>query len=475
MNSTTVSTGTCIRCGDDTQYDIDDLVTVVRRYRVSNSREEALADMHRYYEQMRLRISANPEDDYIAGIVERYDSSTDEERERRAITNHLMTRIEEVSETVCTDHVMMCEWCEEPYIDTIYDERWNWHRATFGSCGLLDWHHDDTLCETCSDGATQCRECNELVRSDDSYYLDYNDSYYCEDCYYEHSHECESCGERVTSYHDEDDCYEENGAGQLVHNYSYKPKPTFFDVDRVSSQPYDNHTPYMGVELEVEIEGSYTDAAMRVSDSLGTHAYLKQDGSISRGFEIVTHPHTLAAYETAFSWSFLDYLSNNGGSSWRTDTCGLHVHISRAAFSSLVHQALFTHLIQSNEQQMSRLAGRKSNWAKFGEGDAPVHEKVKQGQARDRYQAVNMLNLETVEVRIFRGSLMKRRVLMALELVEACYQYTKLMTSNDFIRGNMAWNAFAKWVHGRKEYENLNYYIRLYKLYDNHTAPTTTN
>lgn len=388
--------------------------------------------------------------------------------------------IEPITRTVrvCSEHAYTCELCDDTYIvptRSIFGNRRTWNVSGFDETFSNDWSHNDRVCQSCEADSGDCYECGELFRRDDLLYLEYEDREYCESCYENYTHECRYCNERVSESHDSDYCRSESG-GDVILNYSYRPEPIFYEVDRVTyDTPYDNNTPFMGFELEVEVPGDRYDSAQAVQDVVGERAYIKSDGSLNYGYEIVTHPHTLEAYKhKSFDWSFLDYLSSHDASSWRTSTCGLHVHISRRAFRSLIHQAMFTYLIQNNASQMQRLAGRSSsNWAKFGEGDAPVSKKVKYGQAWDRYQAVNMTNRNTVEVRIFRGSLMKRRVLMALELVNACFEYTRPMASNDYIKGNLSWNAFAKWCKGRAEYENLNYYIRLYGLYDNHTTATT--
>lgn len=480
MNSTIVAT--CYFCGPEVEHDT--VFRVTRSMRVNGSYDEALRIYNAYNEDLEsraARMAAQGIDDvYIRQALESRLNADEAQRMLIIRRNHLSFRYEDEEVDVCLEHLRECEWCNEPYTNaTRHGEIWHWnsHGEVFDSRGVIPWNFDDQLCFSCAEDARECDSCEELMRSGRSYYLDYNDCYYCRTCYDECTFHCEFCDWRVSDGHDVEQCSEEHdedyGGDSLVHSYSYKPKPIFFTDNGTCDYVYDKHTPYMGFELEVEFgSGSMvTNGAAHVTEALDNHAYLKHDGSISRGFEIVTHPHTLGAYQNHFDWSFLEWLSNNGALSWRTDTCGLHVHISRVAFRSLVHQALFTYLIQNNKQQMTRLAGRTSHWAKFGDDDSPVPKKVK-GEAWDRYQAVNMLNRSTVEIRIFKGSLMKRRVLMALELVNACFEYTRLMTVNDYVRGNTSWGAFAKWVKTRKEYDNLNYYIRLYNLYDNHTVTT---
>jgi len=79
-----------------------------------------------------------------------------------------------------------------------------------------------------------------------------------------------------------------------VHDYSYKPSARFYGGAGVI---------HYGIELEVSTDKDNADAVL---DALGgdneSHVYLKEDCSISDdGFEIVTHPHTLAAHRDLWS------------------------------------------------------------------------------------------------------------------------------------------------------------------------------
>ena len=107
------------------------------------------------------------------------------------------------------------------------------------------------------------------------------------------------------------------------------------------------------------------------------------------------------------------------------------MHVSRTAFSAATsdqrdtHQIKFMKLIYDNKDQVQKLAGRKSSWAKFDD-KGQVIRKVKYGyQSANRYSAVNVENSNTLEVRVFRGSLRKERVLSAVEFVHAAVEYTR--------------------------------------------------
>jgi hypothetical protein len=198
----------------------------------------------------------------------------------------------------------------------------------------------------------------------------------------------------------------------------------------------------MGFELEVESRGSSSryDGARLAQDTLDKHAYMKADASLDDGFEIVTHPHTLAHYQQDFEWEVLSKLRREGFRSWDTTSCGLHVHVSRTAFGGIVnydtsasdilrmqaHQLRFMKLIYDNERQVSRIAGRSSSsYASFSDKGRLV-PKVKHGNSeRGHFSAVNVENYATLEIRVFKGSLRKERILSALEFVSASVEYTR--------------------------------------------------
>jgi hypothetical protein len=198
---------------------------------------------------------------------------------------------------------------------------------------------------------------------------------------------------------------------------------------------------------------------------LGSHAYMKDDGSLNDGFEVVTHPHTLEQYQTNFNWDFIARLKDDGFRSWNTDTCGLHVHVSRTAFGEgeidwnspikerdrlilrkQAHELRFMKLIYDNQRQVERIAGRSNNHFATFSDKGRLMDKVKFGtQNNVRYSAINTDNDATLEVRVFKGSLRKERVLSALEFVAASVEYTrdlKVTSQNQAL----SWLRFTAYV-----------------------------
>jgi hypothetical protein len=242
-------------------------------------------------------------------------------------------------------------------------------------------------------------------------------------------------------------CYRDSSG---IYEYSYKPRPNFFGRDDY----------YFGIELEVEDKNEWGcgTGADIVYDTLGDRVYCKHDGSLNDGFEIVSHPHSLAEMQN-LNWNFLRTLRSKGFRSWDTDTCGLHVHVSRTAFRKdgkrdEAHELRFQKLIYDNSTQVCAIAGRQSSYARFMDKGKLV-PKVKYGQSMDRYEAINVQNDHTLEIRVFKGSLRKERVLSAVEFIHSAVEYTRNMKINPKDK-QFSWIRFMAYVLDNQEkYSNF--------------------
>lgn len=90
------------------------------------------------------------------------------------------------------------------------------------------------------------------------------------------------------------------------------------------------------MELELDHGGecaSHAASLLSIANREGEYAYIKHDGFLSDGLEVVTHPMSLTHYLHRMPWEQLrrEALSR-GYVSHQATTCGLHVHISRRAF-----------------------------------------------------------------------------------------------------------------------------------------------
>lgn len=104
--------------------------------------------------------------------------------------------------------------------------------------------------------------------------------------------------------------------------YSYKPEPIFYGNDS---------SLFIGVELELDDGGNDRGNAREltnVANAEDEYIYIKSDGSLDDGFEIVTHPMTLQFHKERMPWRELTSSALQlGYVSHKACTCGLHCHI----------------------------------------------------------------------------------------------------------------------------------------------------
>lgn len=377
-------------------------------------------------------------------------------------------------------------------------DRNNWSQVPSSSWTYYTFHHVDgeRLCsvhleewrEASDDNGYSwfcCDGCSNYFRHDHSDYFTNNDYIYCEDCRNEHFYYCDNCDETV--HHD--DFHDCERVSSVVHSYGYKPFPCLFGKSKESTPFY-----HLGFELEVEQrnEDNCYDEAVKIQEVLGARAYMKEDGSLRGGFEIVTHPHTLEEYKDNFPWEFIQVAKRNNLVSWNSPRCGFHVHVSRYAFGPGMkpgdttevyyqrtiivrqqHELKFLKLIYDNERQVQRLAGRKSDWARFTD-KGNLWRKVKQGyQSEGHYSAVNVENNNTIEVRVFRGSLKRERLMANLEFVHSAVEYTRNLRVSATNKA-LSWIAYSGYVYQNADkYPHLLEYMdtitKQEQVYDNRT------
>ena len=362
---------------------------------------------------------------------------------------------------MCEDCLRVCPDCDSEF--------------NLNSGAAHAFNGDEFICGRCTRmNYIWCSECEEYANEHDTLYVAWVGERVCESCINDNFHNCQYCDTLVRDgdYDHEDEC----GSNNLVHDYSYKPDPIFYhtqdEFDNARTVLQDNSAvlrkyrkiPYLGFELEVECEGDredYRAGAHEFKDNEDL-IYLKNDGSLNYGFEIVTHPMTLDWAMENFPWDKFSILKNTNFDAWDTSTAGLHVHVSRDGFESESHQARFVHFFMRNEKFLTWLAGRSgSRWAQFDKQHmVNLRQKLRNRAGSERYMAVNLQNSGTLEVRIFRASLNPLRVQMALQLVDAVVNYTEKLSVNEMVIGN-AFNAdtFAKWVSEHPRYSILNEYL----------------
>jgi hypothetical protein len=208
------------------------------------------------------------------------------------------------------------------------------------------------------------------------------------------------------------------------------------------------------VELEVECTNDEArEVAQEVYDKHEKDVLLKHDGSLSDGFEMVTGKYELAAHQAMWP-TLCETATKAGARSWKHKTTGLHVHLSREFFTPLTLGKFLVFInSERNRQHIIKLAGRESN------GYSELKKKkIHQIYAGDRYEAVNLTNDYTIEVRIFKGTLKHEHVLADIEFCHAVAYWAKDVAIPELEN----WDEFKAWVIKRaKTYKYLLTYFKL--------------
>ncbi|MGH3588984.1 MAG: amidoligase family protein, partial [Pseudonocardia sp.] len=320
----------------------------------------------------------------------------------------------------------------------------------------------DRICSGCQARVKRC-DCCGLPRSREGVHTD--GGRVCQWCRRSYFYECDDCATLISagSYctecagtDDRDDadgvdcscdvCRTELHESSIL-SYDYRPEPEFFGDGPL----------YMGLELEISTPYDGTqdcaDIATRHLKDLG---YLKHDGSLTRGFEIVTHPMSHDFVRESFPWPMLDALRQHGAAP--DHTTGLHVHVSRAAFASAAHVYRWLKFLHRNNEPVSSIARRRSDqWAAWSSEDRRrAKDYAKGDRESDRYRAINVTNPDTFEVRVFASTLDRRELQAAVDLVAASVEYTcDLSVADIYAHCGWRWCAFATWVTVRPEYAAL--------------------
>lgn len=320
-------------------------------------------------------------------------------------------------------------------------------------CGERIWNEQDagssemSLCESCCDSHyTRCVRCGELIAlSSACYQADDDDesSPYCEECF--------------------------RKFGEAIHCYSYKPVPVF----------HGDGSMYMGVELEVDEGGKDSGNARKILSVLNQNAeygYIKSDGSLDDGLELVTHPCTPEVHLQEVPWKeVLEKIRALGYFSHQCSTCGLHVHVNRSFFGSSFEQqeeriGHVLYLFERFWQELLRFSRRTQRqveqWAaRYGYKDTgrEILEHAKKSH-QGRYTCVNLTNSNTIEFRIFRGTLKYNTLIATLQFVEKLCSVAISLSEGQL--QSLSWNDLMLGI-SEKQYPELVQYLKERRLYVN--------
>jgi hypothetical protein len=265
----------------------------------------------------------------------------------------------------------------------------------------------------------------------------------------------------------------------MIYRYDYKPSVEFITdkSEKIPKELFVNYnrdhrptpTPYipgfctLGIEVEFERLkkfGPVDDAVMEISHLVSNaNAYIKHDGSLENGYELVTQPRTLKSWFNShkqFNQLFRE-MRKIGLRSYTGGRCGLHVHIGYQSFINDLHVMRFLKFVNGNPSFMLKLSGRTDpNWVQtycrlsnpteiawyfMFKMIKPMTQKVCMTptnvmpwtewttvggrQGIGTHHSAVAITPSTVELRIFRGSLNTEKIYAIFEFIMALLSFTE--------------------------------------------------
>ncbi len=320
----------------------------------------------------------------------------------------------------CYDEVTaVCDRCGDTcHRDDAQDVRvWDSRRHVY---------HDRTWCETCADRYTNtCRECDDAC--DET--IETNRGKVCRGCVDDHYRVCDGCSEYVfcdDAEYDDDgtycrDCYRDHqGATTGIGAHG--------STSRRGFHPLGQGPLFFGVEWELEAKPRANPAqiAETVREWCGEAiAGCEADGSLDRGVECVTQPMSLARHRETWTQDVQDAVQAVA-EAHDTETCGLHVHATRAAIGGPLQEIKLAALLDdaSSRETWTRIFRRSPGQYRQAQQLAQ-RAKHRWRYTEDRYRVLNFQNEETVELRWPKGTTNTQTIMATVECYHAMIQWLK--------------------------------------------------
>lgn len=212
-------------------------------------------------------------------------------------------------------------------------------------------------------------------------------------------------------------------------------------IHRLPNELPDQYT--FGFELEVQrkrtCELSNDEMSNKIIEVCGDLFVFEHDGSIGDGFEIISHPMTWEYFNRNINifMRLLKLLDENKYKSHDGGKCGLHVHVSRNHIPIEEQTFWITNInfilerFQTEIYKFSRRDylenGQRGSYCKsltqkinLENGHESIDKKKIKALSRrsnDRYVNLNLCNRNTIEFRMFRGTLNWDTFFLSLNLI----------------------------------------------------------
>jgi hypothetical protein len=308
---------------------------------------------------------------------------------------------------------------------------------------------NDRWCDHCfEEDAVFVEDRDEYWARDDAYWSEHHDAYYSYDIDEEEDNNEEADPDTLLEY-----------STNVLNHINPDPK----------IKPSPHGELLMGIEFEMETQGSTRSAVRDVREQLGVnYCVCKYDGSLGGGgLEIVSAPRGLTEHIKRFK----DWRVDSAYRAWDRKCCGMHIHIDSRSFTQMTLGKFIMFINDSNNMEFIRkIAGRHPERDEQARSYAASEDqtilinpsKAVKGKSYERYRMVNLQNLargesrrlgfgdrfedgnyNTVELRIFRASLKKERLLAQIEFTHAAVMFCRVASWREL---NQA--TFLKWLKG---------------------------
>jgi hypothetical protein len=298
--------------------------------------------------------------------------------------------------------------------------------------------------------------------------------YYCPECWGLRFEKCEMCDRlRFKEQVLYSDIYEVFHCVGCQPFYKNVKAHNFIPSKWISNKSNNENDLLMGVELEVEPTvhnmpvRDYQEYAFKLKkflekDVMQNMFYFKRDGSV-QGFEIVSHPFTLKYANKNMQWKkILEWLVKNEYTSYQNGRCGLHVHMEQKYFDKkdICKMRTFFAKGKSFIYEFSKRGGCNDNYClyeSFNKRDF-LNNIIPNG----RYWAFNQSTYKnTIEIRVFRGTLNYIRFISVLQFVDAVANFSKDISLVFFLNksGKEIYEYFCEWIKNKNQYQQLSKYL----------------
>lgn len=334
------------------------------------------------------------------------------------------------------------------------------------NCGEMVHEYDMTtddfgnhICPECIEFYETCEDCGFLInRRHNNFYTTSDNRIICEECYQNSYFTCDECGEIYST----DECYEDDCNYYCEYCFHERRTNVIYDYHgfRDWHDLGNDSNLRFGFELEVENTKNLLNnkiVASEVCSIMNKDVICSYDGSLDDGFEIVSHPMTLKYINdnTDKLKNMLSYLRKNGFESHNPGTCGLHIHVSRDGLGTTSTEQnrvinnilmLFENFTEEITIFSRRRSGDIKRWANFISSYRGFNGKilsmkyiVNQKNHCNRYMAVNLENRDTIEFRIFRGTLNFGAFISVFYFIDSIITLAKEKSIN-----GVTWNKIIK-------------------------------